>query len=222
MSSAAARSSRDERLPTSCAACRRRSRSGRGLRAARSRRRRPPSPPGTIASTGAADRHRLPRPSTRSTAASAARRSFLTPPRSGSRCSSTGRQATPSASRHRDRRRSTRWAGGRSTTRRTAASSATRDAPTGEQPNGEKLLDVNASLLDLYLDAAETLELAALRSNAPRTSSATCRHWLADQVDGGWAASQHADPAYHAAEARRTAARPHRRSIARSSPTGTR
>ena len=34
-----------------------------------------------------------------------------------------------------------------------------RRADWGE-PNGEKLLDVNASLLDLYVDAAETLELA--------------------------------------------------------------
>ena len=97
-----------------------------------------------------------------------------------------------------------------------------RRADWGE-PNGEKLLDVNASLLDLYLDAAETLELGRYLERAADILRYV-QTWLADQVDGGWAGSQRADPAYHAAEGDGgpTPAARRRRSIARSTPTGTR
>ena len=73
-----------------------------------------------------------------------------------------------------------------------------RRADWGE-PNGEKLLDVNASLLDLYIDAAESLELGRYLERAADILRYV-QTWLADQVDGGWAGSQRADPAYHAAE----------------------
>ena len=73
-----------------------------------------------------------------------------------------------------------------------------RRADWGE-PNGEKLLDVNASMLDLYVDAAETLELERYLERAADILRYV-QSWLADQVDGGWAGSQRADPAYHAAE----------------------
>jgi uncharacterized protein YyaL (SSP411 family) len=62
-------------------------------------------------------------------------------------------------------------------------------------PNGEKLLDVNASLLDLYIDAAETLELGRYLERAADILRYV-QSWLADQVDGGWAGSQRADPSY--------------------------
>jgi uncharacterized protein YyaL (SSP411 family) len=73
-----------------------------------------------------------------------------------------------------------------------------RRADWGE-PNGEKLLEVNASMLDLYIDAAETLELERYLERAADILRYV-QSWLADQVDGGWAGSQRADPAYHAAE----------------------
>jgi uncharacterized protein YyaL (SSP411 family) len=73
-----------------------------------------------------------------------------------------------------------------------------RRADWGE-PNDEKLLDVNASMLDLYVDAAETLELERYLERAADILRYV-QSWLADQVDGGWAGSQRADPAYHAAE----------------------
>ena len=46
--------------------------------------------------------------------------------------------------------------------------------------------------------------------------------WLADPVDGGWAGSQRADPEYYAAEGAGPRRPRRRRSIARSTPTGTR
>jgi uncharacterized protein len=64
-------------------------------------------------------------------------------------------------------------------------------------PNEEKLLDVNASLLSLYVRAFDVLALARYAERAEdilrylQTS-------LADPVDGGWAGSQRADPSYYA------------------------
>jgi uncharacterized protein YyaL (SSP411 family) len=66
-------------------------------------------------------------------------------------------------------------------------------------PDAEKLLDVNASLLDLYLDAAECLGLERYLERA----SDILRYvqtWLADQVDGGWSGSQCADGLYYAVD----------------------
>jgi uncharacterized protein YyaL (SSP411 family) len=70
-----------------------------------------------------------------------------------------------------------------------------RRADWGE-PNDEKLLEVNASLLDLYLDAAESLELGRYLERAADILRYV-QSWLADQADGGWAGSQRADPDYH-------------------------
>ena len=69
-----------------------------------------------------------------------------------------------------------------------------RRADWGE-PSGEKLLDVNASLLDLYLDAAETLELGRYLERAADILRYV-QSWLADQADGGWAGSQRAETAH--------------------------
>ena len=74
------------------------------------------------------------------------------------------------------------------------------DAPTWEQPHREKLLDVNAALIDLYLDAAEVL---GSQRYADRAHDALryVQNWLADHVDGGWAASQRSDSEYYDAQA---------------------
>jgi hypothetical protein len=63
------------------------------------------------------------------------------------------------------------------------------------RPHQEKLLDVNASLLRIYVEASETLRIARYRERA----SDVLRYvqtWLADQVDGGWSGSQQADRDY--------------------------
>ncbi len=65
------------------------------------------------------------------------------------------------------------------------------------RPHQEKLLDVNASLLRIYVEASETLRIARYRERA----SDVLRYvqtWLADQVDGGWSGSQQADRDYYA------------------------
>ena len=63
-------------------------------------------------------------------------------------------------------------------------------------PEQEKLLDVNAALLDVYLDSFETLQLARYGERAEDVLRYV-QTWLADPVDGGWAASQRADPDYY-------------------------
>jgi uncharacterized protein YyaL (SSP411 family) len=67
-------------------------------------------------------------------------------------------------------------------------------------PEQEKLLDVNAALLDVYLDAFETLQLARYGERAEDVLRYV-QTWLADPVDGGWAASQRADPDYYSGAA---------------------
>jgi uncharacterized protein YyaL (SSP411 family) len=67
-----------------------------------------------------------------------------------------------------------------------------RRADWGE-PNREKLLDVNASLLDLYIEAADTLERGRYLERAADILRYV-QSALADQEDGGWAGSQRADP----------------------------
>ena len=65
------------------------------------------------------------------------------------------------------------------------------------RPHQEKLLDVNASVLRMYVEASETLRIARYRERA----SDVLRYvqtWLADQVDGGWSGSQQADRDYFA------------------------
>ena len=59
---------------------------------------------------------------------------------------------------HRRRCRSTRSGGGRSTTKPTADSSVAPTRAIGSSPHREKLLDVNAALIDLYVEAATILD----------------------------------------------------------------
>lgn len=66
------------------------------------------------------------------------------------------------------------------------------------QPHREKLLDVNASLLRMYVEASDTLRIARYRERAGDVLRYV-QTWLADPVDGGWAGSQHADRDYYAA-----------------------
>ena len=72
---------------------------------------------------------------------------------------------------------------------------ATRD---WRQPHQEKLLDVNASLLRMYVEASDTLRIARYRERAGDVLRYV-QTWLADPVDGGWAGSQYADGDYYAA-----------------------
>lgn len=83
---------------------------------------------------------------------------------------------------------------------------ATRD---WHQPHQEKLLDVNASLLRIYVEASETLRIARYRERAGDVLRYV-QTWLADPVDGGWAGSQQADRGYYAGtlEERRSGAVP--------------
>ena len=75
---------------------------------------------------------------------------------------------------------------------------ATRD---WQQPHREKLLDVNASLLRMYVEASETLRVARYRERAGDVLRYV-QTWLADQVDGGWSGSQQADRDYYTAARR--------------------
>jgi hypothetical protein len=63
-----------------------------------------------------------------------------------------------------------------------------------QSPAREKLLDVNASLLRLYLDAAETLGIVRYREPAAGILRYV-QTWLADPVEGGWAGSHWIDRA---------------------------
>ena len=71
---------------------------------------------------------------------------------------------------------------------------ATRD---WKEPRQEKLLDVNASLLRIYVEASETLRIARYRERAEDVLRFT-QTSLADAVDGGWSGSQQADRTYYA------------------------
>jgi uncharacterized protein YyaL (SSP411 family) len=61
----------------------------------------------------------------------------------------------------------------------------------------EKLLEVNAVLFRLYLEASDVLHLARYRDRAVDVLRYV-QTWLADQSEGGWAGSQHAAPGYYA------------------------
>lgn len=73
------------------------------------------------------------------------------------------------------------------------------------EPQSEKLLEINAALLRLYIDAGDALEIARFTERATDVLRYT-QTWLADPVDGGWSGSQKADDVYYAGrsiEARR-------------------
>jgi uncharacterized protein len=67
-------------------------------------------------------------------------------------------------------------------------------------PHTEKLLDVNATLLRLYLDASIRLDVARFSERAAEALRFV-QTWLADVADGGWHGSQAADDRYYAAPA---------------------
>lgn len=72
---------------------------------------------------------------------------------------------------------------------------ATRD---WQLPHSEKMLDANAALLRLYLDAGAAFGLARFNERAADVLRYV-QTWLADPVDGGWWGSQQADGRYYAA-----------------------
>src|SRR6185436_13550933 len=73
---------------------------------------------------------------------------------------------------------------------------ATRD---WQQPHVEKLLELNAVLTRVYLEAGEQLQVARFTERAADTLR-YLQTWLADPVDGGWFGSQRADAAYYSAD----------------------
>jgi uncharacterized protein YyaL (SSP411 family) len=73
---------------------------------------------------------------------------------------------------------------------------ATRD---WQMPHVEKLLDVNALLLRVYIDASAALQLTRYRERAVDVLR-YLQTWLADPVDGGWAGSQQAHRTYYEAQ----------------------
>jgi uncharacterized protein len=79
-----------------------------------------------------------------------------------------------------------------------------------QSPHVEKLLDVNAALTRVYLEAGATLEMSRFTERGADTLR-YIQTWLADPVDGGWRAAQCAKPEYYAAgraESRRTVPAP--------------
>ena len=74
-------------------------------------------------------------------------------------------------------------------------------APDWGSPRTEKLLDVNAALLRLYLDASVRLDVARFSERAAEALRFV-QTWLADAADGGWHGSQAADDRYYAAPER--------------------
>jgi uncharacterized protein YyaL (SSP411 family) len=72
---------------------------------------------------------------------------------------------------------------------------ATRD---WQSPHVEKLLDVNAALTRVYLEAGAALEMSRFTERGADILR-YIQTWLADPVDGGWRAAQCANPDYYAA-----------------------
>ena len=93
-----------------------------------------------------------------------------------------------------------------------------------EQPHGEKLLDVNAALIDLYVDAAEILGSQRYAERADDVLRYV-QTWLADPGRrrlGRIAARRSRTTTRRGCQSQRRSARARRRSTARCSPTGTR
>ncbi len=74
------------------------------------------------------------------------------------------------------------------------------DARDWRRPHREKLLDVNAALLKLYLDASDALTVVRYRERAVDVLR-YIQTWLADPVDGGWGGSQADDSDYYGTDA---------------------
>lgn len=72
--------------------------------------------------------------------------------------------------------------------------------PDWRQADTAKLLEPNAALLTLYLDAGAALGLTRFSERAADILR-YLQTWLADPVDGGWFGSQHADDGYYTAAA---------------------
>ncbi len=68
-----------------------------------------------------------------------------------------------------------------------------------QRPHFEKLLDLNATLARLYLEAGEQLQIARFTERGGDTLR-YIQTWLADPVDGGWFGSQRADDTYYSAD----------------------
>ncbi len=66
------------------------------------------------------------------------------------------------------------------------------------EPHSEKMLEANAALLRLYLDAGTGLGLARFTERGADILR-YIQTWLADPVDGGWWGSQQADDRYYSA-----------------------
>jgi uncharacterized protein YyaL (SSP411 family) len=64
-------------------------------------------------------------------------------------------------------------------------------------PQTEKMLESNAALLRLYLDAGDALGIARFTERGADTLR-YIQTWLADPVDGAWSGSQQADDRYYA------------------------
>jgi uncharacterized protein YyaL (SSP411 family) len=71
------------------------------------------------------------------------------------------------------------------------------DTADWRMPHQEKLLDVNAALLRIFVEASEVLQVARYRERAADLLR-YLQTWLADQSEGGWGGSQCADRAYYA------------------------
>jgi uncharacterized protein YyaL (SSP411 family) len=67
-----------------------------------------------------------------------------------------------------------------------------------QQPHFEKLLDVNAALTRVYLEAGAALQTTRFTERAGDTLR-YLQTWLADPVEGGWYGSQQADERYYSA-----------------------
>ena len=67
-------------------------------------------------------------------------------------------------------------------------------------PHTEKLLEINAALIDLWIDAAETFGDTRYAGRA-RDTVQYVQNWLADQGAGAWGGSQQADPEYYTSRA---------------------
>jgi uncharacterized protein YyaL (SSP411 family) len=65
-------------------------------------------------------------------------------------------------------------------------------------PHVEKLLDINAALARLFLEAGSKLHVTRFTERAG-DALRYIQNWLADPVDGGWFGSQQADDEYYAA-----------------------